>query len=404
LPADVILPVIIRVTPPGGSPLLTVIPADADGTEIIANINPITSAVAKTLLGEVDPTDPADLAVALAAVDSTTVDEVGNALLSDVLGASIDYADFASDPNFVAANGDTSGSGADAIIDAIASLADDGTPIKDVIADLQSQPEPTKLLEEPAFQVLVVGELATAGVTDPAQITETLAAVGAVETVPDGEPDTFAAITAVVVSAVQATTEATASLGDNEALVELALEATVELIADSVQRKDVQYDATDQDLVDDLTSTSFTDTINDVVATVIVPVLEPLAAETDLTSVLEPLAAVTDEVVDEASKVISSFDYGDPTNDVSDLVAGYVSENVAPTDPLTVESLTSIAEGTTTTEDLVSDIGELNEVQEGIETFAGENPDLFDGDLQTVTNEVPAGTWGEDSWDEFVWG
>ena len=193
-------------------------------------------------------------------------------------------------------------------------------------------------------------------------------------------------------------------IAGNEALVDIALEATVDLIVDSVERKDVQYDASAQDLVDDLTSGVFTETINDVVATAIVPVLTPLADEAGIADVIDPLADLTGDIVDEASKVISGFDYSDPNADVSDLVAEFVSETVVPAEPITVDTLNDIAEGTTAPEDIVTDIGELTEVQDGIEEFAVENPDLFDGDLTTVTDDAPPGTWGEDNWGEFIWG
>jgi len=52
LPANIALPVVIRATPPGGTPLLSIVQAPADGsTDVVANINPVTNLVSSSVRG-----------------------------------------------------------------------------------------------------------------------------------------------------------------------------------------------------------------------------------------------------------------------------------------------------------------------------------------------------------------
>ncbi|MCB1694272.1 MAG: hypothetical protein KDI19_15980, partial [Pseudomonadales bacterium] len=79
LPSGTNLPVIVRVTPPGGTPLVTIVPPSADDTtDVIANINPVTNLVSGAALQGADVTDNAALAGALAAVDIAMIDSEGD--------------------------------------------------------------------------------------------------------------------------------------------------------------------------------------------------------------------------------------------------------------------------------------------------------------------------------------
>jgi hypothetical protein len=106
LPADVVLPVIVRITPLVGEPLLNVVQEpEAGTTEIVANVNPITNLVAEAVLGDVDSTNASDLASSLATVDVTTLDATSDAIVEKVLGSSVSYDSFATDPDFIANDG-----------------------------------------------------------------------------------------------------------------------------------------------------------------------------------------------------------------------------------------------------------------------------------------------------------
>ena len=163
LPDDIVLPVIVRVTPLVGPPLLNIVAPPEDGsTAITANVNPVTDLVSSSALGDADSSDAGALAGALSSVDTSTLEATGNEVLQRVLGSSVQYSSFANDPDFVAKTeaNDTSPSATDAILDTLAKQAEDsGTDIKTQLKNLEQQETPSKLLEEPSFQVGLIGEM-----------------------------------------------------------------------------------------------------------------------------------------------------------------------------------------------------------------------------------------------------
>jgi hypothetical protein len=404
LPADVVLPVIVRITPLVGEPLLNVVQEpEAGTTEIVANVNPITNLVAEAVLGDVDSTNASDLASSLATVDVTTLDATSDAIVEKVLGSSVSYDSFATDPDFIANDGTSSGSAADAILDTIAKNADDnGLSLNEQLTSFAAQDEPPKLLEDPVFQVILVSELIQGG-TDSADLESGLAASGAIDAAVQGEADIFRTIIETVPVIIESTVSSAAGLAENSELLDIAVDAAVDLVANTVEQKIDQFFADTDDLVELLASPSFQATAVDVVAVTVLPVLITFVDDVDIADIQSGLESVVDNITDEAASVTSSFEYTGSSTDVSDLVAGFVEEQIAPATTLDRDALLGIQDGTTALSEVVTPVGDVTQVQEDIQDFSQANPDLVDGSIVDLIEEVPASNWDQASWDLFNW-
>jgi hypothetical protein len=405
LPADVTLPVIIRITPLEGEPLLNVVPEPETGTtEIVANVNPITNLVAEAVLGDVDTTNAAALASSLATVDTTTLDATSNEIVQKVLGSSVDYATFATDANFVANSVSTSGSAADGILDTLAKNAgDNGLSLGEQLTEFAKQEEPPKLLEDPVFQVVLVNLLIQGG-ADSANLESDLASIGALAEVAEGEIDIFRTIIETLPVIIESARTNTASLAGNLDLQRMAIDATVDLIANTVERKAGEFFADTADLVDLLESPSFQETVVDVIALTVVPVLETFVDDLNVDDIQSGLETVIDSITTEAANVTSSFEYTATSTDVSDLVAGFVENKIAPETTLDRNDFLNIQAGTLEVTEKVTKVVGIAQVQNDIQDFSQENPELVEGSVSDLIEDVPPKNWGEVKWGGFNWG
>lgn len=405
LPADTILPVVIRATPPGGTPLLSIVQAPADGsTDVVANINPVTNLVSGSVLGTGSGSSNGDLAGALATVDPTTIDASGDAIIKKVFGASVDYDSFATDPDFVANDGTGPGSAADAVLDTVARrAAAAGTTVENTLALFNEAPNPPALLEDPTFQVELVSELVKAG-TAAEDLESGLAGIGAINDAPtDGSADVFRTIISVVPAVIETTRANAASVSSNQKLVNAAIDATVKVVSSTINKKVSRFKATPDDVNNLLNSPSFQSTTTKVVAAAIGPVLDAANGSADVDALLTTVASVTTSIAEEASEVVSGFDFNQTSTDVSDLVTSFVTTRVTAT-PITTETLQGLSDGSVNSADVVTDTGDVSTVQTQIVTFATENPTLVNGDVSGSIQTIPTGTWGQSTWGDFNWG
>lgn len=406
LPADTALPVVIRATPPGGTPLLSIVQPPAEGsTDIVANINPVTNLVSSSVLGTGSTSSDADLAGALATVDPTTIDSSGDAIIEKVFGAGVDYDAFSTDPEFVANDGTGPGSAADAVLDTVAKRAEEaGTTVEEALALFNEAEEPPALLEEPTFQVELVSELVKAG-TDAADIESGLADIGAIDEAPtDGSTDVFRTIIEVVPAVIENTVTNTESVTTNPDLVDAAIDATVAVITNTIETKVDRFDADDDQVDDLLNSPSFQATTNAVVEATVTPVIAAASQSENPEEVLDAVTDVVSNIAEEAAEVVSSFSFDETSADVSQVVTGFVTERVVSDEGISTETLEGIASGTTTVADVVTDAGDVSQVQQEIQTFVSENPDLAGEDISTVIQTIPTGTWDQSNWGDFNWG
>jgi hypothetical protein len=405
LPADTVLPVVIRATPPGGTPLLSIVQAPADGsTDVVANINPVTNLVSSSVLGTGSGSSNGDIAGALATVDPTTIDASGDAIIQKVFGASVDYDTFATDPNFVANDGSGPGSAADAVLDTVARrAAGAGTTVEEALMLFNEAIDPPSLLEDPTFQVELVSELIKAG-TDAADLEAGLSGIGAINDAPtDVSVDVFRTIISVVPAVIETTRTNAASVSGNQNLVNAAIDATVKVVSSTISKKIDRFDATPEDVNNLLNSPSFQSTTTKVVAAAIGPILDAANGSTDVDALLATVVSVTSSIAEEASEVVSGFDFDENSADVSDLVTSFVTTTVTAT-PITAETLQGLSDGTVNSADVVSDTGDVSTVQTQIVTFATENPELVNGDVSDSIQTIPTGTWGQSTWGDFNWG
>lgn len=98
--------------------------------------------------------------------------------------------------------------------------------------------------------------------------------------------------------------------------------------------------------------------------------------------------------------MVSSFDYSDPTTDVSNVVAGYVKDKVASDQTVTVDTLNQIQSGSTTVDTVVKSTGDVSTVQKDVVTYAEQTGTDVSASIQTL----PTGVWDQATWDKFNWG
>ncbi|MDZ7685345.1 MAG: hypothetical protein U5O39_10400 [Gammaproteobacteria bacterium] len=395
LPEDTALPIIVRVTPPDGEPLLTVVQDLGDAsTGITANINPITDLTAQTALGGVDESSNSDLGGALGMLDPTTLDETGEQIVQNVLGANVSYDTYANDPDFIANDGTNPGSAADAALDTLARRADDaGTTTKDALALFAEAEQPPRLMEDPTFQVEIVSEMVKGG-TDTADLESELDNIGALLEVDETETDVFRIAIDVIPTIVENARASAGEVTDNPDLINAAVDSAVNLVTNSIRQKKERFKATDDDLGDMLNSSGFQNTVSKVVSETVVPVIATAAAEEDASELADTVRQVGRKIAEEASSVASGIDYANPDNDASDVVTAFVRERVRTGQDITADTLRSVRNGEADTTDLVGDTGDVAQAQRDVAGFVQENPDLDDdGDISDVIEEIPTGSW-----------
>jgi hypothetical protein len=404
LPDDIALPVIVRVTPLVGPPLLNIVAPPEDGsTAITANVNPVTDLVSSSALGDANSSDAGALAGALSSVDTSTLEATGDEVLQRVLGSSVQYSSFANDPNFVAKTeaSDTIPSATDAILDTLAKQAEDsGTDIKTQLKNLEEQETPSKLLEEPAFQVGLIGEMIKGG-TASEDLEAQLQDIGAIDEPVEGVGDVFRAVIAAVPALIQTVTDDSTALADDADLLEIATDAAVDMLADTIDEKKTRFAADADDLVSAINSPSLQDAVTKVVQSSVVPTLAAFAGGDATDDTLQGLQDLAGQVTTAAATVASSFEFTETSTDVSSLISEFVSTNVAPSSEVTAQDL---ADASASGESIVVDVGDVNDIRGSLEEFATENVDLIEGTIDDLIQTVPSGIWDEAVWDSFNWG
>jgi hypothetical protein len=192
----------------------------------------------------------------------------------------------------------------------------------------------------------VLVSLLIQGGTDSANLESDLASIGALTEVAEGEADIFRTIIETLPVIIESTKTNAASLAGNPDLQDIAVNAAVALVANTVKQKAVEFFAGTADLVELLESPSFQETAVDVIILTVVPVLETFVNDPDVDDIQSGLEMVVDSITTEAANVASSFEYTATSTDVSDLVAGFVQDRIAPKTSLNRDDLLDIQTGT----------------------------------------------------------
>jgi hypothetical protein len=404
LPDDIVLPVIVRVTPLVGPPLLNIVAPPEDGSATItANVNPVTDLVSSSALGDADSSDAGALAGALSNFDTSTLEATGDEVLQRVLGSSVQYSSFSNDPDFVAKTetNDTAPSATDAILDTLAKQAEDaGTDIKTQLKNLEQQATPSKLLEEPSFQVGLIGEMIKGG-SAADDLEAQLQNIGAIDEPVEGVGDVFRAVIATVPALIQTVTDDSTTLADDADLLEIATDAAIDMLADTIDEKKNRFAADADGLVSALNSPSLQDAVTKVVQSSVLPTLAAFVGSGATADTLQGLENLAGQVTTAAATVASSFEFSETSTDVSSLISEFVSTNVAPSTVVTAQDL---ADASASGDALVVDVGDVNDVRGSLEQFATDNVDLIEGTVDDLIQTIPAGIWDEAAWDSFNWG
>ncbi len=370
---------------------------DASGAPITVHVNPITDLVAVDALGDA-ATDDGLIGAALGSVDPVAFAARADERVRDLFGAAIDFARFASDPDFGAETPDTAGTAADAILDALAETArgaDQSTG--DYLHDLTTTGTPPRLLEQGAFQVTLVGDLLIGGVSAD-ELIPTLHAIDA-DPGASSENDTLAA-TIDILPQLIAQAAAASGVADNPELLEVVARSTVRLVARSLEQRRQRFGGDGADTVTLLSTASFQNTITTVVDGSIGALVEAVQAEPDLEALIPALDQVADRIAMETAVVLAGIAYPDDGN-VSTAVAGFVRERVLRM-PLDAATVREVMEGTGL-DAVVADTGGVDDAQRSIGEFVRSNPDLLPIDPDAI-RELPVGRWDADTWDDFKWG
>lgn len=406
LPIDTPLPVVVIITPADGNPFRTLIPTVEDGaSSIVANVNPMTELVTNELVGA-STDDPASVATALAPVanDPTMVATTGNDVVRTLFGNDVDYRAFADDPEFSAAGGTDTPSVADTLLDTLADVAaDEEKPLSTFLAEQRAAGPPPRLLEQPAFQIKLVGQLVSKG-NDPAEIESTLQAAGALAPLGDGETtDAFRSAIDAVPAVIAAANETTTSLDGNAELKAAATKTAVDTLANLVMERARRFGDDEQALIDSLESDAVRNTVTTVVTNVVTPLLDSVATRDDggsgVTGALDRVLRTTAAA---AGRTLSAFSPQQlSTTNVTNLATTHLNQNVL--DPNLVDQLDAIQAGTASAEDVVTRDGDVSDTSTKLRELVNNDPSLIDGGDADSVLEDPPGAWNIDDWNEFDW-
>jgi hypothetical protein len=406
LPADTPLPLLVIVQPPDGDPVRTVIPAAEDGaTSIVANVNPMTELVTNEVIGAAND-DPASVATSLGPVadDPAVIDATGDDVVQALFGNDVTYGSFADDPAFTAAGGDDLPTVADTLLDTLAdTAADDGKTLGTFLAEQRALPTAPKLLEKPAFQVKLVGQLLAKG-NAAEDIESTLQASGALAPLPDGETtDVFRAAIQAVPEVIAQANAATTSLDGSPDLKAAAAKAAVDTLANLVTERSERFGDSPASVATALASNGLRSAVASVVTNVVTPVLEQVAARDDGGSgVVNAVDSVLRTTAKAAGKTLSAFSTSqiEATN-VSALATAHLQRNVV--DANLADQLDAIQSGDATTTDLVVADDDVSKTTDALRDLVTGDPGLIDGGDADAVLDDPPGAWNVNDWNEFDW-
>jgi hypothetical protein len=86
------------------------------------------------------------------------------------------------------------------------------------------------------------------------------------------------------------------------------------------------------------------------------------------------------------------------------LVAGFVQDKIAPETTLDRNDLLNIQTGITDVAEKVTVVVDVAQVQNDLQDFSQENPNLVEGSVSDLIEEIPSSNWGEARWGGFNWG
>jgi len=379
IPRDVTYPVVVTVTATDGTVVRTIIgsqPAD-DSEGIVAHVTPLTEAASGTFLDDPD-------APPLDQVSGEDFDAAGQEIVTGLFGASVQFDTFSSDPGFIPANPNLQQppSVSDTMLDTVARAAGQaGEELMDFVA-AQSTAD-AKLMQQPRFQVQLVGELSKKG-NAPEELVEKLTAVGAVsEDAPDAETTLWAAAEGVP-KALAAAKEAS---GKDDARLD---DAMIETLATLTEERVAQGGA--EAAANTLKSESVQGSVAEVVS-------DAMAVWLDYEPENEEEAAAIEEIAkragSNAGKVVAGLsDEALATDAGKQAAAAVVKNRAVPQDVAGTKA--ALAEGSTVS-DLTPDAGPVASLQDEIEEAASESGGAVD-----LFQPIP-GNYDQASFDQFDW-
>ena len=138
--------------------------------------------------------------------------------------------------------------------------------------------------------------------------------------------------------------------------------------------------------------------MTEVVAEVVTPVLEAVAARDDL----EDVEAALEETSEAAGQTLSAFSPDQlETTDVTDLATAHLQQNVIAQD--TADQLDAISAGTISAEELVQTPDDVTDTGAALQTLLEEDSTLISGGDADALIEAPPPAWNVDNWNEFDW-
>lgn len=401
LDAGQAFPLLIEVLTPEGDILRAIVdaPEDPAGT-ITAHVNPITDLVTRRLTEQSTSLEAALGAVAEAA---DLLRQAGDDAVQSLLGPEAQYAAFAADPGFTAADG--SGgvpSVTDTVLDTLGVLAGrEGLALTDFLAARVALPEPEPLMSDPGFQVRLVAQLIEQG-NAGTDIVNRLAESSLVTPIAQGgsQPvlETMAARLPGLLDELGADLEA---LGTDRRTADLTAQALVEALARYAESRTADFESdpaeTAAALADEALGAQFVDTM---VAT-LVPLAGSLAAEGagDLLTG-DAMAAVADRIGAAAGEVFAAISPEQIlSNDFSLLAGTIVSDRLGNLDG---DVLAALESGTASLDEVVPEPADLGVVQEQIRATLEQSPELVAGSTEVVLDVLP-NAWDQADWDLLTW-
>lgn len=387
VPRSTTYPITLVVTSSDGGQLRTVVAEQpsAAGSSLTANLNPITELATSAVLEENG---------GLAGLTNTAFSDSGARQVSNLLGAAVDFEDFASDGNFIAASGDSGSipSVADTLIDALQKGASRGGQALSVyVAERASVG--AKLLEQPKMQVRLVGLLLKAG-NSPEELEEKLTAAGALT---DDAAAAATTLRAAIVAVPAAIARSQALSGEpNEDLEE----AVVEVLATMAEVRAAQGgpSAVASMLGNDGVQQTVAAVMNDTVKAFLEEAATSVSSDGDEVSAAakaSATSAVASVVGEKAGLVVATMDDASAGSAAGAAVAAsVVSATIVPASA--ADAITVIASGSGV-ETAVRDPGASAALEAAVTQQAASQGSTI------VTAPVP-GRWSTDSWGSMTWG
>lgn len=402
LPADTPLPVILLAALEGREPIASIVAeSPSDDGALVAHLNPVTTLLAGEIVGA-DLSDSAAIAAALGivATDVTSVSAAGDELVMALFGAGVSFERFASDPAFVADDGSgETPAVADTLLDALAEAAEDeGLSLTEKLAVERAEGAAGGLLNEPEFQVDLVGRLLLAG-NPAAELEARLDEVGALAQSNAGsEDDSFRAVLATVPALVESVQSRIAALPEGGGLETDGAAAALEMLEAFVDSRTDDFGDDSASLAVLLSSQSFATTLGDVVVSLADDLLQASGSDAERVVAGDVLRAATVRAGQALSTIAPA---AIESRALGGLLQSHVEANVLVAD--LAERLAELASGAVDLEDVVSVPTTIGETRGALEALIAADPELVgdagDGELLAA----PEARWDETFWDGSDW-